>query len=175
MQIAITKAGESLDDLVVRVYSFGRKPTAGDVRAARRSLLDQNPVLRKLPDLSAGIAVLVPPLEVAEPSGRSTEPLDVAGARALVARIGTLAEHTGAGLGADLGRDLEESRRTLSFLRSNEVKRAAAATGAEDAVAGTAEAAKQRLEDTETLRRYQQQAFARIEEDLNQLLDSFGS
>ncbi len=174
MRIASTKSGESLEQLVHRVYKFKEKPSQAKVKAVAGELAKANPFLRKLADVPAGTRVIVPPLEDAEPAA-STRPVDAVAARTVLGGLSALVEQATKSLLEDVEQDAEETKSSTSALRLKTVQRAAAEAGVADDLKEAAGAAKQRAADTKELRRHQRRVSGQIEKDLAEMRSVLGS
>jgi hypothetical protein len=173
MRIATTRAGESLDSLAQRVFAFETAPSKAKLRAAATALQEANPLLRKLTEVDPGTPVVVPPLPDAEPSG-DTEPLEVAGAAALLGNLRQLLDEAVRSFGEDIAADMEETSSSATLMRSREVKQGAAESDAAEALRTAEAAAKQRTADAKRLQQFHEQVRLSIEDDLRELHSLLG-
>lgn len=172
MRIATTRAGEPLEKLVARVYKFEDKASQTARRSAGKALRDANPYLRKLSEVPEGTLVVVPELEHAKPAGR-TDALEAVTGELVVERLRDAATQAIELLGGELETELDDARSSLDVLRSSETRRV---TRADDAARrlreATEKAINERMAAAERLGQYRAVVAARIEKDLDELLDA---
>jgi hypothetical protein len=175
MRFAVTMENETLDALAVRVYAFEGKPTQATQRAAAKALTDANPFLRRLDEVPPGTVVAIPDLDQARPTDEARDPEamiaglvadQLRGAVALTQRM----------LSDDVEAELGETRESIKLLRSAEARQLGRENAwLKDQIPRITEAANTRMEAARELERYQQQAFAQLDKDLEGLLKTFGA
>lgn len=172
MRIATTRAGEPLEKLVTRVYKFEGTASETARRSAGKALRDANPYLRKLSEVPEGTLVVVPELEHAA-DGRSTDAFESVAGALVVERLREAASQAIELLGAELELELADAQDSLDVLRSSETRRV---TRADDEARRLREATKkainERMAAAERLGQHREVVAARIEKDLDELLDA---
>jgi hypothetical protein len=172
MRIAYTRAGEPVEELAARVYRFEGEPSATALRSAGKALRDANPYLRKLSEVPEGTIVVVPELENARPAGR-TDALEAATGKLVVERLRDAAAQAVELLAGELETELDDARSSLDVLRSSETRRVTRADGAARRLReATEKAINERVAAAESLDKYRKVVTARIEKDLDELLDA---
>jgi phage tail protein X len=174
MQIASTKSGESLEQLVNRVYSFKKKPSKTALRTAATALADANPFLRRAAEIPPDIQVIVPPLEQADP-GADAQPADALMVAAVLDGLGTLIEHTTGALLDDVNADVDETNESISTMRSQRLARLARDSGVTEDLREVRAAAKQRIVDARELQRHHSRVVDQIAKDLAEMRSALGS
>jgi hypothetical protein len=173
MQIATTKSGESLEQLVNRVYSFKKKPSKTALRTAATALADANPFLRRAAEIPPDVQVIVPPLEQAEP-GTDAQPADVVTAAAVLDGVSTLIEDTMGALLDDVNADVGETNESIDTMRSQRLVRLARDSGLTEDLHEARAAAKQRVVDANELRRHQSRVVDQVAKDLAEMRTALG-
>ena len=174
MQIASTKTGESLEQLVNRVYSFKKQPSKTAVRNAATALADANPFLRRAAEVPADVQIIVPPLEGTEP-GADAEPADAVTAAAVLDGLTTLIERTTGALLDDVNTDLQETNESIQTMRSQRLVRLVRESGLTDDLHEARAAAKQRVADAKELQRHHTRVVDQIAKDLDEMRSALGS
>lgn len=174
MQIATTKSGESLEQLVNRVYSFRKKPSKTALRTAATALADANPFLRSTAEIPPDIQVIVPPLEQAEPGG-DARPADAVTAAAVLDGLSTLIEHTTGALLDDVKADAEETNESINTMQSQRLVRLARDSGLTEDLHEARAAAKQRVADAKELQRHHSSVVDQVAKDLAEMRSALGS
>jgi len=166
MRFAVTIENEPLDDLVTRVYDFGGKPSATQLRSARKAVTDANPYLRKLSTVPAGTVLTVPELDDAQPSAQTQEAAPLLGGIVLEQLRGALALASDQ-LESDLGGEIAAARTSIKLIGSSDVKQLRRDDPAlVEALPHLSKAASARVEDAQALQRYQKAVLAQVERDL---------
>jgi hypothetical protein len=168
MQIASTKSGESLEQLVNRVYSFKKKPSKTVLRTAATALANANPFLRRATEIPADVQIIVPPLEQAEP-GADAHPADAVTAAAVLDGLSTLIEQTTAALRDDVNADVDETNESISTMRSQRLARLARDSGVIEDLHDARAAAKQRIADAKELQRHHSRVVDQVAKDLAEM------
>jgi hypothetical protein len=172
MRFAVLAQNETLDGLAARVYDVPAGAPAG-LRDAGKALAEANPFLRRIDQVPAGTVVVVPPVAGVEPTPQAYAP-DALPAEALVNQLRGAVELVRQSLSSEIDAELAESKSVAGVARSRDAK-AAARENPElgDELPRVAEAATARAEAARALQRYQVDAFARMEFDLEDLLAAF--
>jgi hypothetical protein len=174
MQIATTKSGESLEQLVNRVYSFKKKPSKTALRTAATALADANPFLRRAAEIPPDFQIIVPPLEQAEP-GTDAQEADAVMAAAVLDGLSTLIEHTMGALLDDVNADVDETNESINTMRSQRLARLVRDSGLTEDLHEARAAAKQRVADAEELRRHHSRVVDQVAKDLAEMRSALGS
>jgi hypothetical protein len=173
MQIASTKSGESLEQLVNRVYSFKQKPSRTKLKTAATALADANPFLRRAAEVPADVQIIVPPLEGTEP-GADTDAVDAVGAGAVLDGLSALIERTTGALLDDINNDVQETNDSIATMRSQRLVRLARESGLTDDLHEARAAAKQRTADAKELQRHHARVVDQIAKDLAEMRSVLG-
>jgi phage tail protein X len=174
MQIAATKSGESLDQLVNRVYAFKKKPSKTALRTAATALADANPFLRRATEIPADVQIVVPPLEQADP-GADAQPADAVTAAAVLDGLGMLIEQTTTALLDDVDADVDETNESISTMRSQRLVRLARDSGVTEDLHEARAAAKQRVADAKELQRHHSRVVEQVAKDLAEMRSALES
>lgn len=174
MQIATTKSGESLEQLVNRVYSFKKKPSKTALRTAATALADANPFLRRAAEVPPDIQIIVPPLEQAEPAA-DAKPADAVTAAAVLDGLSTLIEHTTGALLDDVNADVDETNESVQTMRSQRLVRLARESGLTEDLHEARAAAKQRVADAKELQGHHNRVVDQVAKDLADMRSALGS
>jgi hypothetical protein len=172
MRFAVLAQNETLDDLAARVYDVPAGARA-KLRDAGKALADANPYLRRIDQVPAGTVVVVPPLAGVEPTPQAYAP-DALPVSALVSQLRGAVALVRQNLSSEIDAELADSKSVAGVARSREAK-AAARENPElgDELPRVAETAAARAEAARELQKYQVDAFARMEFDLDDLLAGF--
>lgn len=168
MQLTATRTAESLDALAARVYDLGDKPTQAATRAAAKALAEANPFLRRIDDVPAGTVVDVPPLPKGELRPGTTTGEDEVVVALLFDRVRAAAALIQRQLLADLDREAQDARDTISLARSGELKKLRG-RGLSEALTRTVTAAEERGAAADALRSRSDAVIAQITTDLADL------
>jgi hypothetical protein len=174
MQIATTMSGESLEQLVNRVYSFKKKPSKTALRTAATALADANPFLRRAAEIPSDLQIIVPPLEQAEP-GADTQPADAVTAEAVLSGLTTLIENTTDALLDDVNADVDETDDSINTMRSQRLVRLARDSGLTEDLHEARAAAKQRVADAKELQRHHSRVVDQVGKDLAEMRSALGA
>ena len=174
MRFAVLAQNETLDDLAARVYDVPAGAPAG-LRDAGKALAEANPFLRRIDQVPAGTVVVVPPLAGVEPTQQAYAP-DALAVGALVNQLRGAVALVCQNLSSEIDAELADSKSVAGVARSREAKTAARELPElGDELPRLAEAAAARAEAARELQKYQVDAFARMEFDLDDLLAEFGA
>jgi phage tail protein X len=168
MQIASTKSGESLDQLANRVYAFPKKPSKTALRTAATALAEANPFLRRAAEIPSDAQIIVPPLEQADP-GAGAQPADAVTAAAVLDGLTTLIEQTTGALLDDVNADVDETKESISTMRSQRLARLARDSGVTEDLHEARAAAKQRVADAKELQRHHSRVVDQVAKDLAEM------
>jgi len=168
MKFATYKSERNLSELARRLFQIKGPQAEKLTKQAEAALLRANPQLRELKNLPRGTFILVPEMTGMEPGEQISPMEDMAKAMVEPMRLAlNAAQKT---LAAAISRESENASNTLSLLKSMELK----ALGKEVSeinkrLPKIAEKAKKRLAETETFKTSQEQAFAQIEKNLDEM------
>ena len=172
MRFAVLAQNETLDDLAARVYDVPAGAPAG-LREAGKALAEANPYLRRIDQVPPGTVVVVPPLPGVESTQQAYAP-DALPVGALVNQLRGAVALVRQNLSSEIDAELADSNSVAGVARSREAKAAARETPElGDELPRVAEAAAARAEAARELQKYQVDAFARMEVDLDGLLAAF--
>jgi hypothetical protein len=171
MQIALTRSGETLEQLATRVYAL-KNPTASQLKTATAALSDANPFLRKPDDVPEGTVLAVPQQDGLE---GGDAPAPVVGGVAADQLRGAIALAQQQ-LSASLDAEIASGKTSAKIARSRVLKSAASdqATLSDDTLPLLAGNAEQRVSDAQSLRTYQKGVFTQIGTDLDAMLAALG-
>ncbi len=175
MRFAVTIENETLDALAGRVYAFEGQPSQAAKRAAAKALTDANPFLRRIADVPPGTVVAVPEHEQARPSNETRDAEPMIGGLVVEQLRGAVALARRA-LSDDVDAEVGGTQESIKLLRSSEVRQLRRESPwLKEEIPNITEAATSRVEDARQLQRYQKQAFAQLDRDLEELLKAFGA
>jgi hypothetical protein len=174
MQLAATLPNESLEQLAVRVYDLGEKPSQAAARAAARALADANPFLSRIADVPPGTVVEVPPLAQGAYRQGTTQGEDAVATGLVLDHVQAAAALIARQLAADLEAEAADAGATLKLARSAELRRLKT-PGLAEALPKTVAAAQARAARATELRSRQDAMLGQLASDLDALSGAHGT